>query len=419
VAQICLFLLTESRHLPGRLLQLSPPKRRSREGFDPGSYRIIDLDLSRYDRLAARFQKESAEATEFLKSGIETKNRAFNQMIERIEKVAIRSTAPILLTGPTGAGKSRLARRIYDLKRQRNQLRGPFVEINCSTLRGDTAMSTLFGHTKGAFTGAAAPRAGLLKSADGGLLFLDEIGELGPDEQSMLLRAIEEKRFLPVGSDQEATSDFQLISGTNRELVDDVAEGRFRADLFARLNLWWFTLPGLRDRREDIEPNLRYELEQIEKTTGRRISFNREGYASFLKFARDPATPWSGNFRDLNAAITRLATLTGDQRIGQALVEEEKDRLQSLWRRETAPKLPDHADMLVSLLGEKRLATIDRFDLVQLAEVVRVCRESRSLSEAGRQLFAVSRTQRRTTNDSDRVRKYLAKFGLDWGQVTQ
>ena len=142
-------------------------------------------------------------------------------------------------------------------------MEGPFVEVNCATLRGDAAMSALFGHVKGAFTGAIRDRPGLLRAADGGLLFLDEVGELGPDEQAMLLRALEEKRFLPVGADKEVKSDFQLIAGTNRDLSDAVRQGRFREDLLARINLWTFQLPALRERREDIEPNLDYELEQF------------------------------------------------------------------------------------------------------------------------------------------------------------
>src|SRR6185436_12447123 len=113
----------------------------------------------------------------------------------------------------------------------------------------------LFGHVKGSFTGAAQDRKGLLVAADGGLLFLDEIGELGLDEQAMLLRAVEEKRFLPVGSDTEVESDFQLIAGTNRGLAEEVRSGRFRADLLARIDLWTFRLPGLAERREDVEPN--------------------------------------------------------------------------------------------------------------------------------------------------------------------
>ncbi len=145
VQQICLFLLAESRHLPGRLLQLSPP-RKSSEGVNPGRWSVIDLDLARYDAIAQRFTAEQQEGQDFLKSGIATRNAVFNQMIERIEQVSISSTAPILLTGPTGAGKTALARRIYELKRRREQISGRFVEVNCATLRGDQAMSALFGH---------------------------------------------------------------------------------------------------------------------------------------------------------------------------------------------------------------------------------------------------------------------------------
>ena len=124
---------------------------------------------------------------------------------------------------PTGAGKSQLARQIYELKKQRQHPDGSFVTVNCATLTGDSVSSTLFGHIKGSYTGATQDRAGLLREADEGLLFLDEIGELGLDEQAMLLRAIEEKRFMPMGADQEVASDFQLIAGTNRDLSEAVA----------------------------------------------------------------------------------------------------------------------------------------------------------------------------------------------------
>lgn len=211
---------------------------------------IIDLDLSRYNAIASRFAEERQQTLDFLKSGIATRNPHFNRMIEQIEKVAIKSRAPILLNGPTGAGKSFLARRIFELKQARHQFSGAFVEVNCATLRGDTAMSTLFGHVKGAFTGARESREGLLRSANGGMLFLDEIGELGADEQAMLLKAIEEKTFYPFGSDRQVSSDFQLIAGTVRDLRQLVAEGKFREDLYARINLWTFTLPGCASARK-------------------------------------------------------------------------------------------------------------------------------------------------------------------------
>ena len=411
VAQICWFLLTEARVVPGRLLQVNPPGRSDR---GPGTHAIIDLDLSRYDRIATRFKAEATEATSFLKSGIETRNAAFNAMIARIEQVAIRSKAPILLTGPTGAGKSQLARRIYDLKHARHQVKGPFVEVNCATLRGDAAMSTLFGHVKGAFTGALSDRAGLLRGANGGILFLDEIGELGLDEQAMILRAIEEKRFLPVGSDKETSSDFQLIAGTNRDLSRQVASGRFREDLLARLDLWTFALPGLKERREDIAPNLDFELRRFADAGGDAVTFNKEARERYLAFAMSSDSAWAANFRDLSASVTRMATLAPSGRINEALVADETARLQRSWTREFAD---GDMDLLVRHLGPERTKALDLFDRVQLAAVVRVCRDAKSLSAAGRTLFAASRVAKTSSNDADRLKKYLARFDLTWDRI--
>ena len=410
VAQICLFLLTEARFLPGRLLQTHPP--RGTASGCAGSWSVIDLDLSRYDSIATRFAAAAAEGSSFLKSGIETRNAAFNRMIDEIEQVAVRSRSPLLLMGPTGAGKSQLARRIFELKRLKHQVSGEFVEVNCATLKGDSAMSALFGHRKGAFTGAAADRQGLLRTADKGILFLDEIGELGLDEQAMILRAIEEKKFLPVGADKESSSDFQLIAGTNRDLGAAVAGGTFRDDLYARLNLWTFELPALRDRIEDIEPNLDYELDRFAEREGNRVSFNKEARRAFLEFATSADALWAGNFRDLAASVTRMATFAPSGRIDVPTVEGEKTRLKRLW----SGHAPSHND-LEDLLGSEALAAVDPFDQVQLAEVIRVCRRARSLSEAGRMLFSASRARRSSSNDADRLRKYLQRYGLEWSNV--
>ncbi len=416
VAQICMFLMVESRFIPGVLLQTSPP-RRQKQG-DPGSYTLIDLDLSRYDGLAQRFNRAHDEALDFLKSGVATRNQRFNALIEEIERVAVRSQAPILLTGPTGAGKSHLARRMFELKRSRHQVRGEFVEVNCATLRGDSAASTLFGHKKGAFTGAAADRAGLLRTAHEGVLFLDEIGELGLDEQAMLLKAVEEKRFFPMGSDREVSSDFQLIAGTNRDLRRDVAQGRFREDLFARINLWAYTLPGLAQRSEDIEPNVEALLARFSAESGRAVRFNVEAKAAYLRFARSPEALWRGNFRDLLSSITRLSTLADGGRISTALVEAEIQRLRWLWQtpEDGAADAPSAVD-LDALVGPEVAAQLDLFDRVQLELVVQVCRSSATLSEAGRRLFDRTRTQRTVVNDADRLRKYLMKLGLSWATV--
>jgi transcriptional regulatory protein RtcR len=409
VQQICLFLLAESRHLPGRLLQTSPPRRGQTQ---EGTYRIIDLDLSRYDALATRFALEHQESLSFLKSGIETRNARFNALIERIERVAVSSKAPMLLTGPTGAGKSQLARRIYELKRQRRQVEGKFVEINCATLRGDQAMSALFGHEKGAFTGATTAREGLLRAAHEGMLFLDEIGELGCDEQAMLLRAIEEKKFLPVGADKETSSDFQITAGTNRELSRAVEEGRFREDLLARINLWTFCLPGLAERLEDIPPNVDYELNLFASRTGQVVRMNKEARERFLQFATSSDAQWSANFRDLNAAITRMATLAAGGRITVELVEEEAQRLHAQWSGKDTKG--GRGAALSEVLSADQIQALDLFDRVQLEAVVEVCRQAKSLSAAGRKLFAASRQTKKQANDADRLRKYLARFSLSW-----
>lgn len=404
VAQICWFLLTEARYLPASLLQTSPaPAGSSDEAVAAGVCSIIDLDLSRYATLTSRFQREQQQSVSFLKAGIDTRNATFNKLIDRIERVALRSTDPILLTGPTGAGKSFLAKRIFQLRQSRHLVAGKLVAVNCATLRGDNAMSTLFGHVKGAFTGALTARSGLLREADGGVLFLDEIAELGLDEQAMLLKAIEEKTFFPFGSDKEVQSDFQLIAGTHRDMQQWVAEGRFREDLYARINMWNFALPGLAQRREDIAPNVEYELDRFSSSKQMQIRFDKEARACYLAFACSPQAQWRGNFRELSSSIARMATLAEQGRITLSLVEEEIALLKESWQ--------------IAASQPELNIDIDLFDRRQLETVLEVCRRSASLSEAGRELFAVSRQKKANPNDADRLRKYLARFGLSWENV--
>lgn len=410
IQQICVFLATEARLFPGKLLQ-SSPKLDAQAQYP---VQIIDLDLSRYDEIASRFKQEHLEGTAYLKAGIQTRNKAFNDMIAQIEKVAIQSRAPMLITGPTGAGKSHLARRIYALKKLRSQVEGAFVEINCATLRGDNAMSALFGHSKGAFTGAASAREGLLKSADRGVLFLDEIGELGPDEQAMLLRAIEDKQFLPLGSDRAVHSEFQLIAGTNRDLRIAVRQGVFRDDLLARINLWVYQLPGLKERKEDLEPNLDYELALYAQQYGLHVTFSSEARREYLTFALSANAQWTGNFRDLNASVTRMSTLCEGGRITSDVVKNEIRTLQYHWGEAL-----DHGagGVLDQLLLPHRLSQLDYIEKVQLEGVIQVCRQCTSAAEAGRRLYDVSRLQKASNNDSHRLAVYLKKYGLSFEAV--
>ena len=435
VAQICWFLLVEAGFLPADLIQTSPcPKP---DQYDPqGRYQVIDLDVSRYDSLRARFEAEKAQHWQTLQANLITQNAAYQQLIADIEKVATRSNAPILLMGATGAGKSQLATQIYALKKNKannKQALGAFVEVNCATLRGDTAMSVLFGHVKGAFTGAASSREGLLKSADGGLLFLDEIGELGLDEQAMLLTALEAQRFYPLGSDTPIDVSFQLMAGTNKDLRQAVADGEFRADLFARLNTWTFFLPSLKDRIEDLPANIDYELARLGSEQQYQYRFEPEARAYFEAFAMSSEATWQGNFRDLSASMTRLTTLCEGKVIRMPDVKAEITRLKHLWAlpssaqhqvdKADTPSLTEqqaHADTVLSRhLSSDDKDALDPFDAVQLAYVIEVCYQHSSQAAAGRYLYANSRNKLKSNNDSDRLRKYLLKFGLRFDGLKQ
>lgn len=409
------------------------------------NYSIFSMDVSVVMAHQKELERQHLDDQQFLKSGIATSNSKFNALIARLEHVALHSRAPVLISGPTGAGKSHLVRRLYDLKRRHGQLSGPLVEVNCSTLRGDMASAALFGHARGAFTGAASKRAGLLLTARNGLLFLDEIGELGLEEQVLLLKAVEEHRFLPVGSDTEVESNFQLVCGTNCDLAVEVRAGRFRQDLLTRINLWQFALPALRDRREDIPPNVAYELERLTHIHGRAVRFSKAAYARFIDFAMSAEALWLGNFRELAATLERMTTFTLVGDIAVATVEEEITALRQSWEaldqgsqaipqgkallgcqpsalaahnRPLQPLLQND-ERLRLLLGDAVFEQLDLFERFHLAGTVRVCRESASLSEAGRVLFAVSRRHKRHHDDASRLYNYLKKYNLDWKTIQQ
>lgn len=409
VAQICWFLLTESRHVPARLIQTGPPGPNS----DTAKFDIIDLDLSRYNALQQRFDQLSREYSDDLKGGIETRNAAYNAMIDQIELVAGKSDGPILLLGETGTGKSELAERIHSLKLDRRRIKGRMVQVNCATLNGPDGAATLFGQRRSYLGAAGSERSGLLREADGGVLFLDEIDELSLPMQSVLLNAIETGRYYPLGADHESSSRFQIIASANRDLREMAAYGAFRLDLLARLTMWRFVLPPLRDRREDIEANLIHELARNERALGTQVGFNADAQATFLKFARDPATAWPGNFRDFSGSVQRLCTLAPRGRITRAMVQQEMDTLRADWAQ---ARSDDDAQLVREVMGDQ-VEDVDLFDLGQLANVIRVCRASSSLSAAGRELFAISRSKRKVQNDADRLRKYLGKFDLDWDAV--
>lgn len=408
VAQICWFLLTESRHIPARLIQTAPP----RDGGEPqGTLDVIDLDLARYNALQRRFEVAQRDRSDLLLGGVETLSPAMLAMAERLDLVAGSTDAPLFLVGHPGTGKSALAARLHELKLIRRRVKGRLVQVNCATLR-EGALPALLGQRRAAMAAAGSERPGFLREADGGVLFLDQIDELPSEAQAALLQVLETGRYCPVGSEAEVSARFQLVVSASIDPGALVRSGRLRPDLHARLSQWLFRLPPLSERREDIEPLLLHLVAASERQLDRKTGFNTDALARYLRFAHDPATPWPGNLRDLQASAHRMAVLAERGRVTLAMVEAEIATLKAQWQAAGAD--PD-ADLLAQVLPDP--GALDVFDRVQLAAVIRLCRQSASLSAAGRLLFATSREGKTSQNDADRLRKYLARFGLDWSRI--
>jgi DNA-binding NtrC family response regulator len=217
-------------------------------------------------------------------------------VIETVATVAP-SSVPVLVSGESGAGKEMIVRLIHAWSPRAS---GPLIATNCASLPETLIESALFGHTKGAFTGAAEARQGFFRVADGGTLFLDEIGELPLHLQPKLLRALESGQILPVGSDQPITVDCRLVAATNRDLEKDVAAGRFREDLFYRINVVDVTVPPLRDHREDILPLARRFAAEF---SGGPVRLSPQAMHCLVAYA------WPGNVRELRNAVQRACLL--------------------------------------------------------------------------------------------------------------
>ncbi len=214
---------------------------------------------------------------------------------------AAKTLVNVLLLGENGTGKTHLARSIHNQSARRDQ---PFVTVNCPCLQAQLLESELFGHVRGAFTGAVSDSAGLVAAAEGGTLFLDEIGELPPALQPKLLRLLQERCYERVGEARTRTADIRIIAATNRDLAAEVAAGRFREDLFYRLNVIALELPALRQRPEDILPMAQQLLLEFAKSSGRKL----EGFSPEARIALQRHS-WPGNLRELRNCIERAVIL--------------------------------------------------------------------------------------------------------------
>jgi DNA-binding NtrC family response regulator len=228
---------------------------------------------------------------------------ALAEIFRLIEKIAA-TTSTVLIQGESGTGKELFARAIHYHSPRAD---GPFVAINCGALPENLFESELFGYVKGAFTGAHLQKPGLLKTANGGTLFLDEVGELPSSLQVKLLRALQEREYIPLGARRPETFDARVISATNKNLEEEVAGHRFRDDLYYRLSVIGFTIPPLRDRREDIPLLARYFVDKYTRALGlpeKKVS--DEALQRLINY------DWRGNVRELQNAIERAVALSED-----------------------------------------------------------------------------------------------------------
>lgn len=237
------------------------------------------------------------------------RSRVMMGLMAQIEQVAPLDTT-VLLEGESGTGKEIIARTIQQISPAAD---GPFQEINCGALPEPLLESTLFGYEKGAFTGAVKTTPGCLEAARSGILLLDEISDMSPKLQSSLLRVLQERRFSRLGSTQMRDCDFRLVCATNKKLVDEVAEGRFREDLFYRINVVTLTIPPLRERRDDILPLAVHFLAHF------NAKFNKQvGPLSPEALKKLEHLPWPGNVRQLQHAIERVVALNPDGPVSAA-----------------------------------------------------------------------------------------------------
>ncbi len=277
------------------------------------------------------------------------------------------SPASVLITGETGTGKELFARAIHDNSPRAGR---PFVVVDCASLTETLVESTLFGHRKGAFTGADCDRDGLVKLSDGGTLCLDEVGELPVSVQKSFLRVLQERRFRPVGAAHEVESDFRLIAATNRDLEEMVARGAFRQDLLFRIKTIHLVLPPLRERAEDIRLLAQRRLEDLARAAGRPAKVMDSEFLMIIS-----AYSWPGNVRELNNVLERAMVAAGDEPTLFALHLPQEVRI-AVARANLTRRAPEEGEAASARAGEGPLPSLKIFKEAREREYIeRLLRE--------------------------------------------
>ena len=270
--------------------------------FEIEEFLVVARRAIEHERLRTHHDYLITERDEqFGHYGIIGRSRPIQDVI-RTAKLVAQSRSTVLITGETGTGKELVARAIHDWSGQREM---PLVKVNCAALPETLIESELFGHVRGAFTGAVANKKGRFSLADGGTIFLDEISTLSPAVQAKLLRVLQEREFEPLGSERTVRGDVRIIAATNRDLRQLTAAGKFQEDLYYRLNVIPLTMPSLRERREDIPLLVDYFVKRHAERAGKRITgVSAEAMASLTE------SMWPGNVRELENALERAVVLS-------------------------------------------------------------------------------------------------------------
>jgi DNA-binding NtrC family response regulator len=270
--------------------------------FEIDELQVVARRALEHHRLRTEYRYLVSERDErFDHYGIIGKSRAMEEVVQRAELVAD-TKSTVLITGDTGTGKELVARAIHHRSAQRDM---PLIKVNCAAIPDTLLESELFGHVRGAFTGATSTKKGKFALADGGTIFLDEIGTLTPTLQSKLLRVLQEREFEPLGAERTEKIDVRVIAATNRDLRQMVADGRFQEDLFYRLNVIPIHIPPLRERRDDIPALVEHFVRKHAQRTGRRIERIEDGVLAALQ-----QYDWPGNVRELENTIERAVVLS-------------------------------------------------------------------------------------------------------------
>ena len=412
-AQVIISLLGSTTAARTALYLTAKRLEREHDGFQLHLVKRLDYDKpTSAARLWAGIDISSS-SNGLLRQGVGTQHPTYATTLDRIECV-IKTfhDAKILITGPTGAGKSELARLIIAYLQAMNSdmTDNNCISQNIAAISPTLIESELFGHEKGAFTNAANQHQGIFERANNGILFLDEIGELRLDLQAKLLTILDGNPFTRVGGKDQISSKFLLLCGTNKDLRKECAEGRFRKDLYERLNTWHIDVPALKDRPDDIVRALQRELGQWEMAHKKNVMPDRGAREAFLAKAKQCA--WEGNFREFHATFLHLALFADENGITEQAIEEEFKHKASQDQSEIPSSVKTPSDK-----SNSSESVYDLAEMARLACALDVCRKCKTATEAGELLFAAraesARRKQTGFNGASSLQRIFAQFGLE------